>query len=410
MSPQASFAASLRRWRRHRGLSQLDLAGRTAISQRHLSFMELGRASPSRDMVMRLAAALDVPLRQHNALLISAGFAPVWRQTDLAAPELREVSSALDYMLAQQEPFPAVAVDRHWNLLQSNSGAVRLIEFLVGPLAPGAPVNLADALVAPDVLRPYLMNWADVVRYFIRSVEADAAADGTPETAALYERLLDYQGVRAAINGAPTEPATMPVLPMHFRKDSLELRLFTTIATLGIPQDITLQELRIECFFPMDDETASILRAWSAESQSTPTGPAPWLLTWEFPDGPPHPCGCGVCRGLHRPNEPSKYRAASCDTSATTVQRQPAAATQPPPRRRGPYGSVTTAKSPCRRRMLVFDPCIRGQNATHRHSPARNSAALPPRGRNAVGVWGSMKSPCRSFEAPLRFGRRGAAP
>jgi transcriptional regulator with XRE-family HTH domain len=254
MSRHQSFADSLRRWRRHRGLSQLDLAGRTEISQRHLSFMELGRASPSRDMVMRLAAALDVPLRQHNALLAAAGFAPVWRQTDLAAPELREIRKALDYMLAQQEPFPAVAVDRHWNLLQSNSGAVRLIEFLVGPLAP-------------------------VVRYFIRSVEADAAADGTSETAALYERLLGYQGVRAAVNAAPAELAMTPVLPMHFRKGNISLRLFTTIATLGIPQDITLQELRIECFFPMDDETASILRAWSAESQSTPTGPAPWLLT-----------------------------------------------------------------------------------------------------------------------------------
>jgi transcriptional regulator with XRE-family HTH domain len=271
MSRQQSFPDSLRRWRRHRGLSQLDLAGRTEISQRHLSFMELGRASPSRDMVMRLAAALDVPLRQHNALMISAGFAPVWRQTDLAAPELREIRKALNYMLAQQEPFPAVAVDRHWNLLQSNSGAVRLIEFLVGPLAPGTSVNLADALVAPDVLRPYLMNWADVVRYFVRSVEADAAADGTPETAALCERLLSYQGVRAAINAAPIEWAMTPVLPMHFRKGNTSLRLFTTIATLGTPQDITLQELRVECFFPMDDDTASILRRWRAEQQSEPS-------------------------------------------------------------------------------------------------------------------------------------------
>jgi transcriptional regulator with XRE-family HTH domain len=107
MSRQHGFAASLRWWRRHRGLSQLDLAGRAEISQRHLSFMELGRASPSRDMVMRLAAALDVPLRQHNALLMAAGFSPVWRQTDLAAPELGQIKKALDYMLAQQEPFPA---------------------------------------------------------------------------------------------------------------------------------------------------------------------------------------------------------------------------------------------------------------------------------------------------------------
>jgi transcriptional regulator with XRE-family HTH domain len=265
MSHPQGFAANLRWWRRHRALSQLELAGRSEISQRHLSFLELGRASPSREMVMRLAAALDVPLRQHNALLISAGFAPVWRQTDLAAPELSEISTALDFMLAQQEPFPGVAVDRHWNLLRANSGAVRLVEFLVGPLAPGTPVNLADALVAPDVLRPHLLNWPNVVRYFIRSVEADAAADGTPETAALLERLRGYDGVSEAVNTVPSEPAMAPVLPMHFRKGKTELRLFTTIATLGIPQDITLQELRVECFFPMDEATAAVLRGWVAK-------------------------------------------------------------------------------------------------------------------------------------------------
>ena len=271
MSRKQSFADSLRWWRRHAGLSQLDLAGRTEISQRHLSFLELGRASPSREMVMRLATALDVPLRQQNALLIAAGFAPVWRQTSLAAPELSQVSDALDYMLAQQEPFPAVAVDRHWNLLRSNAGAVRLVEFLVGPLAPDKPVNLADALVAPDVLRPHLVNWTEVVRYFVRSVEADAAADGSSETSALYQRLLAYHGVREASTAAPAEWAVTPVLPMHFRKGKTELRLFTTIATLGIPQDITLQELRVESFFPMDEQTAGILRGWSEPKPAAPS-------------------------------------------------------------------------------------------------------------------------------------------
>ena len=217
-------------------------------------------------MVIRLAIALDVPLRQHNSLLIAAGFAPVWRQTNLAAPELGPIRSALDFMLAQQEPFPAVAVDRHWNLLQSNSGAVRLVEFLVGPLAPDTPINLADALVAPDVLRPHLVNWVEVVGYFIRSVEADAAADGTAETAALLKRLLAYEGVQAAVNAPPTELAISPVLPMHFCKDTIDLQLFTTIATLGIPQDITLQELRIESFFPMDETTARILRGWAEDA------------------------------------------------------------------------------------------------------------------------------------------------
>jgi transcriptional regulator with XRE-family HTH domain len=264
MTNQASFASRLRWWRDHKGLSQLELAGRAQISQRHLSFLELERAAPSREMVMRLAEALDIPLRQQNALLVAAGYAAVWRQSDLSAPELAEVQQALDYMLAQQEPFPAVAVDRHWNLLKANGGAVRLVEFLVGPLAPGVAINMADALVSPNVLRPHLTNWADVTRYFIRSVEADAAADGTAETAALLERLTAYDGVRAALKAPVSEAVAIPILPMHFRKGGTDLRLFTTLATLGTPQDITLQELRIESFFPMDEATAKTLRAWAA--------------------------------------------------------------------------------------------------------------------------------------------------
>ena len=265
MAQEQGFAAKLRWWRQRRGWSQLDLAGRAEISQRHLSFLELGRASPSRDMVVRLATALDVPLRQHNALLLAAGFAPIWRETALGAPELAQVRHALDYILAQQEPFPAVAVDRHWNMLKANSGMARLVEFLVGPLPPDAKVNLADALVAPDVLRPHLANWPEVVRYFIRSVEADAAADGTPETAALLDRLMAYGGVRAVLKKVPTDVGAAPVLPMHFRKGSVSLQLFTTIATLGTPQNVTAQELRVESFFPMNDDTARILRAWGAQ-------------------------------------------------------------------------------------------------------------------------------------------------
>jgi hypothetical protein len=219
-------------------------------------------------MVLRLAEALEVPLRQHNVLLLAAGFAPAWGETELGAPELAQIASAVDYMLAQQEPFPAVAVDRHWNLLKANSAMVRVVEFLVGPLPPGVPVNLADALVAPDVLRPFLVNWAEVVRYFIRSVEADAAVDGSDETGALLERLLAYNGVRSAMKSALPEEMRGPVLPMHFRKGGITLALFTTIATLGTPRDVTAQELRVESFFPMDDGTATVLRDWAAETKS----------------------------------------------------------------------------------------------------------------------------------------------
>jgi transcriptional regulator with XRE-family HTH domain len=264
MAKQGSFPARLRWWREKRGWSQLELAGHAEISQRHLSFLELGRAVASRQMVLRLAHALDVPLRQQNALLLAAGYAPVWRESELGAPELAEIASAVDYMLRQQEPFPAVVVDRHWNLLKANRGAEHLVAFLVGPLPAEARVNLADALVAPNVLRPFLVNWQEVVRYFIRSVEADAAADGSAETAALLERLLAYQGVSAALR-LPLPERGGPVLAMHFRKQEIALALFTTIATLGTPQNVTAQELRVESFFPMDADSAAIFHDWAGQ-------------------------------------------------------------------------------------------------------------------------------------------------
>ena len=268
MGALSKFPSRLVWWRGKRGLSQLQLAMAAACSQRHISFLELGRTKPSREMVLRLSAALDLPLRQSNELLLAAGYAPVWAESDLGETALAPIRAALDYMLAQQEPFPAVVVDRRWNLLQANKGAVALVEFLVGPVAPGTAVNLADALVAPDALRPYLVNWSDVVRYFVRSVEADAAADATAETAALLDRLLGYKDVQATISQVPLAVAEAPILPMHFQKGHVSLRLFTAIATLGTPQDITLQELRIESFFPMDEETRETFRKWARSRES----------------------------------------------------------------------------------------------------------------------------------------------
>lgn len=264
MRSPSGFAVRLVGWRRRRGLSQLELALAANCSQRHVSFLELGRTRPSRDMVLRLAAVLKVPLRQSNELLLAAGFAPVWSELQLDAQALAPIRDALDFMLRQQEPYPAVVVDRRWNLLQANQGAVALMEFLAGPFAPGTALNLADALTAPDVLRPHLANWDDVVRYFVRSVEADAAADGTAETADLLQRLLCYAGVREALDAVAPAAVDGPVLPMHFDKNGVRLLLFTTIATLGTPQDITLQELRIESFFPMDELTREKFRRWAA--------------------------------------------------------------------------------------------------------------------------------------------------
>jgi transcriptional regulator with XRE-family HTH domain len=254
----------LREWRGRRGLSQLGLALAARTTQRHLSFIESGRAAPSREMILRLAATMDVPLRQQNALLLAAGYAPAWRERTLSEPGLAMVSRALDFMLAQQEPYPAFVVDRRWNLLRANAGAVRLTEFLLGP-APGnaEPPNLAIALMSTEGLRPFIVNWPEVALYFLRGVQADAQADAIQETAELLERLRGLPDVASLSEGWPLDDGQPPVLPIHFRRDDTSLRLFTTIATLGTPRDVTAQEMRIECFFPADDATEAVFRGWA---------------------------------------------------------------------------------------------------------------------------------------------------
>lgn len=254
-----TFGDHLRWWRRRRGLSQLELATAAGSSQRHLSFLESGRAAPSQSMVLALTAALNVPLRQQNSLLAAAGFAAVWREGKLGGPELAQVDRALDYILAHHEPFAAFVVDRHWNLKRANQGAAGLVEFLLGA-APQGAVNLADALVSPTVLRPFVVNWQEVALHFIRGVQADAIADGTPESMALLERLVAYEGVAELTQAAAVEESPRPLLPIHLRKADTSLHLFTTIATLGTPQDITVQEIRIESFFPVDEPSARFFR------------------------------------------------------------------------------------------------------------------------------------------------------
>lgn len=267
MAERSDFAAQLRWWRNHRKLSQLDLALMAGVSQRHVSFLEIDRTRPSRGMVARLADALDLPLRQQNTLLLAAGFAPIWRESVLDGPELAAVTRALDHLLAQQEPYPAVVVDRRWNLLRQNLASRRVTGFLTDtpprPPDPAAPVNLADMLLAPDGLRPLIVNWPEVARSFVRVVQADAQADGSDETAALLRRLLGYPGVPAPAEIPAIEAAHDPVLSMDFVKDGVALRFFTAITTLGTPQDVTAQEVRIETFFPSDDATAERLREWA---------------------------------------------------------------------------------------------------------------------------------------------------
>lgn len=215
---------------------------------------------------MRLGATLALPLRQQNALLLAAGSALAWKERDLSTPDLAAVNRALDYMLAQHEPYPAFVVDRRWNLLRANRGALILTTFLDGATPstpPSEPVNLAVALLAPDGLHPFIVNWREVALHFIRGVQADAHADGIPETADLLNRLLAFPDVAALSELMAPEEGQSLVLPIHFQRDATSLRLFTTIATLGTPREVTLEEIRIEFFFPMDEQSARAFRRWA---------------------------------------------------------------------------------------------------------------------------------------------------
>jgi transcriptional regulator with XRE-family HTH domain len=260
----------LRTWRRRRGASQLALALQSGVSQRHVSFLESGRARPSREMVVQLSTALDVPLRQRNAMLLAAGFAPAYRESNLAAPELLPVRKAIDHMLKQQEPYPAVVIDRLWNLLQANDAATAFTVFLFeGPPLlppPGKPPNLLRWLLDPKALRAKISNWEEVARYLVSTTYAEILADGgEPKALAFIEEIMAFPDVPASFRKLRFEERPPPVLTIDYLVGGKALSVFTTIATLGTPQDITLQEVRIECFFPADDRSDALFKSLAAK-------------------------------------------------------------------------------------------------------------------------------------------------
>ena len=263
------FGPMLRAWRRRRGASQLALALQSGVSQRHVSFLESGRARPSREMVVQLTSALDVPLRQRNAMLLAAGFAPVYRESNLGAPELAPVRQAIDRMLKQQEPYPAVVIDRLWNLLQANDAANAFTVFLFEgpppPPPPGKGPNLLRWLLDPRALRSKISNWEEVARYLISTTYAEILADGgEPQALAFIEEIMAYPDVPASFRRLRFEDRPQPVLTLDCVVGGRTLSVFTTIATLGTPQDVTLQEVRIECFFPADDRSDALFRSLAA--------------------------------------------------------------------------------------------------------------------------------------------------
>ena len=257
-----SFPDLLRSWRRRRRMSQLELALDSGVSQRHLSFLESGRAAPSRAMILQLGETLQVPLRDRNDLLLAAGFAPVFRARPLEDPQMAQVMSAVRMILRNHEPFPAIAVDRAWNVRLANGSFDRLVDLLGSDLwsrVGGAQRNVMRLFFHPEGIRPIVTNWGAIAHLLWQRARRESEAVGGGELRVLLEELARYQDPETLRAGE--DAALLPVMPLTMEKDGLRVSVFTVIATFGTPQDVTADELRIETLFPADEETEALLRS-----------------------------------------------------------------------------------------------------------------------------------------------------
>jgi transcriptional regulator with XRE-family HTH domain len=266
MSSARAVGEQLRDWRQRRRLSQLTLALDAEISTRHLSFIETGRAAPSREMLLRLAEQLEVPLRERNVLLVSAGYAPVFQERSLDAPELQAARKAIDLILAGHEPYPALAVDRHWTLVAANRAVNRLLVG-VAPKLLAPPVNVLRVSLHPDGIAPRIVNLAEWHAHLIDRLRRQIEVSADPVLGALIEELRGYPLPAAA----GRKPALVHdyagvLVPLKLRAGDATLSLFSTTTVFGTPVDVTLSELALESFFPADAATAEFLRRTAENS------------------------------------------------------------------------------------------------------------------------------------------------
>jgi transcriptional regulator with XRE-family HTH domain len=251
------FGDLLRHWRSVRRLSQLDLSLNADISTRHLSCVETGRAQPSQEMVLRLAEALQVPLRERNALLLAAGYAPLYRHTDLSAPDLQAARRAVELFTVQLEPNPVLVLDRYWNILGMNAGAKRILALFPG-CDSVTPLNGPRLVFHPQGLRPYIENWEVIAARIIRRVHREATDNPSDKTMKCFlEELLSYPDAPSPWRMLDLDGTPPPFLTINYRWKNTVLSWFSTLTTLGTPLDVALQELRIETLFPADEATRS---------------------------------------------------------------------------------------------------------------------------------------------------------
>ncbi len=259
MTPTArSLGDHLREWRQRRRMSQLDLALEADISQRHLSFIESGRSTPSREMLLHLAERLGVPLRDRNPLLLAAGFAPVFAERRLDDPALEPARRAIDRVLKGHEPFPAIAIDRHWTLVAANAAIGPLLEAVADPSLLEPPVNVLRLSLHPQGLAPHIINLSEWRAHLLDRLRQQISVSGDPVLEKLLKELLSYP--------APKDPSETHTdlagiaVPLQLSTKAGLLSFISTTTVFGTPVDITLSELAIETLFPADEETAAILR------------------------------------------------------------------------------------------------------------------------------------------------------
>lgn len=257
-----AFGEHLRHWRQRRRLSQLDLAHEADVSTRHLSYVETGRASPSREMVLRLSERLDIPLRERNALLVAAGYAPMYRESGLDDPSMAAARQAVERVLKGHEPFPALALDRHWNMVAANAAVSHLLAGVDAALLQ-APVNVLRLSLHPQGLAPRIANLGQWRSHLLERLRQQVHATGDGTLATLMEELRQYP-LPASADDLQLEGELLGVaMPFRFRTDGGVLNFISTTTVFGTPVDVTLQELAVESFFPADDFTAQALRALS---------------------------------------------------------------------------------------------------------------------------------------------------
>jgi transcriptional regulator with XRE-family HTH domain len=256
MSPkQTELGHLLKQWRGVRGRSQLDISVDTGISQRQISFIESGRSVPSRSTLLGIAQALEVPLRERNALLLAAGYAPQYSDAAWNSSEMKSVNKALERMIAHHEPYPAMVMDRYWNVLLTNAAAPRFFNCFIDLDKRPAPRNMLHLVFDPQGMRPFMANWEALAKSLLQRVYREAVGHSADQkTKDLVTDLLAYPDVRAQWR-AHEALSALPMIPMSFVKDGAILNYFSLVTTVGTPQTIAAQELRVECLYPADEAT-----------------------------------------------------------------------------------------------------------------------------------------------------------